>query len=180
MNLRGIKIVSFFGVFAFTFLFHFLYEWFPNPVFSIFFPVNESIWEHMKLLYSGFLFWSFIERFLIKKNDIIVSNYTLNLFIVMVTSIIVYLILYLPLYAIFGESMFIAISLLIIVILLEEILSYYLLESNKKNNILNRICIVLILLGYVVFASLTYNPLRNYIFYDTQHNKYGIDIYSKD
>ena len=76
--------------------------------------------------------------------------------------------------------MFIAILLLIIVIGLEEIFSYYLLDSVRKDSLLNRVSIVLILLGYVVFASLTYNPPKNYIFYDSQHGKYGIDMYTKD
>ena len=31
-------------------LFHFLYQWFPNPVFALVSPVRESIWEHVKVL----------------------------------------------------------------------------------------------------------------------------------
>ena len=73
--------------------------------------------------------------------------------------------------------MFISITLLIITILFGEVFSYYLLSEERINRPLNKASIVLILLGYVVFGSLTYNPLRNYIFYDTHHNKYGINIY---
>lgn len=36
-------------------LLHFLYEWFPNPVFALISPVRESIWEHVKLLYFPLL-----------------------------------------------------------------------------------------------------------------------------
>ena len=124
MNLKKIKIISFFGVFALTFLFHFLYEWFPNPVFACLFPVNESIWEHMKLLYSGFFFFSFIEYILIRKNNVKINNYILNTFLVMITTIIVYLIIYLPLYDLIGESMIISIGLLIIIIALAQFFSY--------------------------------------------------------
>ncbi len=179
MNLKKIKIIGFFGVLGLTFLFHFLYEWLPNSIFAIFFPVNESIWEHMKLLYSGFFFWGIIEYILIRKYDIKINNYILNTFLIMVTSIIVYLIGYLPLYNLLGENMIISIAWLIIVIILCEIFSYYLLKIEKQDSPLNKASIVLILLGYVVFASLTFNPIRNYIFYDTHHNKYGIDIYEK-
>ena len=179
MNLKRIKIIGFFGVFALTFLFHFLYEWLPNPVFAVFFPVNESIWEHMKLLYSGFFFWSIIEYFLIRKYNIKINNYILNTFLIMVTSIIVYLIGYLPLYSLLGENMIVSIGWLIIVIILYEIFSFYLLKKEKQDSPLNKASIVLILLGYVVFASLTFNPIKNYIFYDTHHNKYGIDIYEE-
>ncbi|MCI9464920.1 MAG: hypothetical protein HFI48_13735 [Lachnospiraceae bacterium] len=50
-------------------LFHFLYEWTGNSVIvGLFSPVNESIWEHMKLVFFPMLLYSFlmIPRF---KND---------------------------------------------------------------------------------------------------------------
>lgn len=34
---------------------HFLYELLPNPVTALFSPVNESIWEHLKLIYWPYL-----------------------------------------------------------------------------------------------------------------------------
>ncbi len=38
---------------------HFLYDWSgQNPVIGLFTPVNESIWEHMKLLFFPMLFYS--------------------------------------------------------------------------------------------------------------------------
>ena len=42
---------------------HFLYEWLPNPVTALLSPINESLWEHIKILYwpylaaSAFLAW---------------------------------------------------------------------------------------------------------------------------
>ena len=30
---------------------HFLYDLWPNPLTAVFAPVNESVWEHLKLLY---------------------------------------------------------------------------------------------------------------------------------
>lgn len=180
MNLKKIKIISFFGVFLLTFLFHYLYEWFPNPFFAVLFPVNESIWEHMKLLYSGFFFWNIIEYLLIRKYSIKINNYILNTFIVMISSIIVYLIVYLPLYDVIGESMILAIGLLAIIIALSELFGFYLLKMERQDSPLNKASIVLIILGYIVLASLTFNPIKNYIFYDTHNHKYGIDIYEKD
>lgn len=41
---------------------HFLYDWSgKNPVIALFTPVNESVWEHMKLLFFPFLLLSLIE-----------------------------------------------------------------------------------------------------------------------
>lgn len=44
---------------------HFVYEWSgKNPIAAIFFPVDESVWEHVKLLFFPTLFYCL---FLIKK-----------------------------------------------------------------------------------------------------------------
>ncbi len=44
---------------------HFVYEWSgKNPIAAIFFPVDESVWEHVKLLFFPTLFYCF---FLINK-----------------------------------------------------------------------------------------------------------------
>lgn len=176
MNLKKIKIIGTLTIFVLAFIYHFLYEWFPNPIFSILFPVNESIWEHMKLLYTGILSWGLIEIILLKKNKINYNNYPYQLFLTSFTSIIVYLILYLPIYNLIGEKLIISISLLFIVILLEQILSYYLLKQKKETDILDKISIILIILFYMILLNLTYDPPRNYIFYDPVENKYGINI----
>ena len=34
---------------------HFLYQWWPNAVTALFSPVNESLWEHVKLVFWPFL-----------------------------------------------------------------------------------------------------------------------------
>lgn len=48
---------------------HFLYVWTgDNPVVGLFTPVNESVWEHMKLLFFPMLIYSFIMAAGIKGN----------------------------------------------------------------------------------------------------------------
>ena len=48
---------------------HFLYDWSgKNPVIALFTPVNESVWEHMKLLFFPFLLLSLIE-YIIRRSD---------------------------------------------------------------------------------------------------------------
>ena len=40
---------------------HFFYEWSNNnPIIGLFSPVNESVWEHMKLVFFPMLFYSII------------------------------------------------------------------------------------------------------------------------
>lgn len=172
------KIIGIFIVFLLCFPLHFIYEWLPNSFFSIFLPVNESIWEHMKLIFTSYFLYEVIEYIILKKKNISVNNFFLQTFIVPIIGIIVYLIIFMPLYYIFGENMFISISLLFIVIVLEEIISYFLLQYKEIDN--QRIIgIIGILLTYIIFGILTYQPLKNDLFYDTVEGKYGIDIYKK-
>lgn len=58
-------------------LLHFLYEWSgKNPIVGMFSAVNESIWEHLKLLFFPAVIWSFTAWLAGKKrykNDIAAS-----------------------------------------------------------------------------------------------------------
>ena len=41
-------------------LLHFLYDWLPVPLVGLFAPVNESVWEHLKLLFWNVLAAGFV------------------------------------------------------------------------------------------------------------------------
>lgn len=176
MNLKKIKILDCFLIFALCFLFHFMYELLPNSVFAIFFPVNESIWEHMKIIYSSIIFYTIVDYLLLKKNKIPINNLFTSAFFSSFISIIVYLIIYLPIYHFIGENMFFSIGLLFLIIIFSQYISYLIIKKDN-NNILNIISIILIIIGYIIFGYLTYHPIENYIFYDIKDEKYGINIY---
>ena len=72
--------------------------------------------------------------------------------------------------------MIISISLLLLVYIITQIVSYNILKE-KKLKILNIITIPVILLSYLGFIYLTYNPPHTYIFYDITKDKYSIDDY---
>ena len=74
-----------------------------------------------------------------------------------------------------GENMFISISLLFIVIMITQVISYYILRMKDFN--LDIVSIILIVISYIVLAYLTYNPIKNYVFFDTEDEKYGINDY---
>ncbi len=62
--MKNIKIYIIFGILFVSVtgtLFHFLYEWSGNNVIvGLFSPINESIWEHTKLLFFPMLIYSLI------------------------------------------------------------------------------------------------------------------------
>lgn len=49
-------------------LFHFIYEWSNENFFiGLISPINESTWEHMKMLFFPMLFYFILENFKLKK-----------------------------------------------------------------------------------------------------------------
>lgn len=176
MNLKKVKLLDCFLIFGLCFLFHFAYDILPNPVFAILFPVNESIWEHMKIIYSSIIFSCLIDYIILSKKGIKINNLFTSAFFSSILSIIIYLLVFLPIYHFIGENMFISILLLFIVIVFSQYISY-LIMSKDDNKYLNIISIVLIIIGYVIFGYLTYKPIENYLFFDKMNQKYGINIY---
>ena len=180
MNLKYIKIFNVFGVFLLSFLAHFMYSLFPCILISFFFPVNESIWEHMKILFTSTLLYGIIDYFLLKFYSIKFQNFAFQLFITCFFSVIIYLVLYLPVYYFFGENLFFSIFLMFLVYTGSSIISYKLLTS-PENIYLNYIATPLIIMCYIMFIIFTYKPPHNFLFYDTLNNHYGIkNIYYRN
>ena len=176
MNIKKLKIVMLFICFLLAFPFHFAYEKFPNFLFSIFFSVNESIWEHMKLLYTSIMFSGIIEYIIIKKKNIKVNNFLLSLFISSLLSIPIYLIMFLPIYNRIGENFIIAISIMFITMLIAQIISYYILKADniRYSNITS---FLFIIISYIIFGYLTYKPIETKLFFDPIEEKYGINYF---
>lgn len=176
MNLTKSRIISTITIFILCFFIHFGYDILPNPVSAIFFPVNESIWEHMKMLYTAIIFNGLIDYFIMKKFKINFNNFFLNLFVTATISIPIYLVMYLPFYYKIGPKMILNISTLFITILITQIISFYIL---KRNNIkkLNTVSFILIMFNYIVFGYLTYYPIQTDLFFDSLEEKYGLNTY---
>jgi len=171
--MKKTKIIGVFIIFLLAFISHFLYKWVPNIVFSILFPVNESIWEHMKLIVTPVLIFSIFEYFYYRKKNIKMNNFLLSYGISSFVGIVVYLLMYIPLDNIFGYKPYIAISLLFIIYILIQFISYYIINSKniKYSNIIG---LFIILFMYIIFGYFTYFPLYISLFYDIQSKGYGI------
>lgn len=176
MNLKKMIIINVILTFLLCFLSHFMYEWWNNPIFSILFPVNESIWEHMKMLYTTILLYGIIEFIIMKIFNINNNNFLVTLLIKSVIIIPIYLVMFIPLYNLLGENMFVSISLMLISIIIVNIIGYKLLQTEtlKYQNIIS---IILIILIYILMGILTYKPPRLEIFFDTTKEVYGINDY---
>ena len=173
MSKKKLKIIGAILAFGLAFPLHFLYEKFPNFITSIFAPVNESIWEHMKILFGGIILSGVIQKIIIKVKHEKMNNICFSNFIGAISSIPIFLIIYLPLYDIIGESMILSISVMLIAIIIAEVISYLIMK--KENLRLENLTIILVIIVYVIFTILTYYPLKIDLFKDQKKDIYGIN-----
>lgn len=172
MTLKKIKIINVVIFFLLSFLWHFMYDWLPCFLTSIFLPVNESIWEHMKIIFGVIIFGSLISLILMNKFKIKHNNFYVEIIIKAIIGVIFYLLLFIPLYKLIGENMFISISLMFIIYVFVEFLGYKILNLDELN--INIMPVILIVLCYILFGLLTYFPRHNYLFFDEVKLVYGI------
>lgn len=177
MSLKTTRIIGVMGIFILCFLFHSLYELLPNSITAIFFPVNESIWEHQKLLFTSVVVWGIIDYIILQKFKVKYNNFFTSLFVSALTIIPIFLILYLPFYYKIGPKMILNIGIMLIAIIISQIISYFILKSKDFDK-LNIISFVLIIISYIILAYLTYKPIKTELFFDTKDEKYGINNYN--
>ena len=160
-------------IFILCSIFHFVYNFIPNFITSLFFPVNESIWEHLKMIFSSIVLFSFIYNAIYHEENLFLRAYVRSM-----ATIIILLILYLPLRFMFGEIMIVTLIVLYISIFISEIIVSK-ISTKKHYKSLNLISAILLIINLFLFIIFTYYPPKNFLFLDTESNKYGIDILNK-
>ena len=171
--MKKIKILIIIITFLFSFPIHFMYNWFPNFLTSILFPVNESVWEHMKIIYTSILISSIIEYFIYKYKKIETHNFMLSIPISSIIGIIFYIITYYLVKIFIPHNIIMALIIMLLTYILSSMISYYILNFNEIKH-QKLIGILLIIISYLIFAYLTYNPIKTNLFLDTEKNTYGI------
>ena len=174
LNLKKLKIINVVIFFALSFLWHFVYDLIPNFVTAIFFFFYESIWEHMKIIFGVIIFGSLISLILMQKFKIKYNNFYVEIIIKAILGVIFYLAIFIPLYNIFGENMFISITLMLITYIVMEFIGYKILLLDELN--IKILPIILIILSYILFALLTFYPPHYSIFFDETKLIYGIPL----
>ena len=171
-KLKKLKIWGTIIAFILCFPLHFLYEKFPNFITSIIAPVNESIAEHMKILFSAILISGIIQKIIVIIKKLDIKNVCISNFTAGILSIPIFLIMFLPVYNLIGKNLPITIIIMFIAIIIAELISYYIMKRNDLK--LENYAIIFAVMMYIVFAILTYFPPQNKLFIDPLDNTYGI------
>ncbi len=152
---------------------HFLYELSNKSTLgAVFGPVNESLWEHLKLGYWSLAFFMLIEYWYVRK-------YTNSFFIAKTIGILAMnLLIVLGVYAytaISKKHIFILdIGLFILGALLCQYISFRIMKGNV-NSAVNRAGLVGFVLIGIILVYFTFRPLHFSIFKDPSRGTYGIE-----
>ena len=155
-------------------LLHFTYEWSGNNLFvGSFSAVNESIWEHLKLVFYPMLTAMIIEYFFVKKD---VNNYIEAKTIGIFTAIFFIIVSFYTYSGIIGTSIIVIdILIFILSIILGEYVAYRLMKRKDESTVLTTsLSIIILLFLLLCFIIFTYVPPEVNLFRDITTGMYGV------
>lgn len=166
MNKKKIKKFQIFSI-IFTFilgtLLHFTYKLSgENSLIAIFSAINESIWEHLKLLYFPMLITIIIGQIYLGREY---KNFLCSKTFGIILAIIFMITFFYTYSGIFGKSTaIIDISLFFVSVVLGESISYLLTINNYKCN--KKVSIFILFILLISFIFFTFNAPNFGIFID--------------
>ena len=138
--------------------FHFVYEWSGNnPAVAPFFPISESTWEHLKLIYFPVLLLSVPEYFMLMPFQR--SGFWSTRFLSTIAGMILTVILFYTSTGVYGKNVDVLnVIIYFISMIMVYVLSYNTVYSKRKSNVPDIVGLLCFLLLILVFAFFTYFP----------------------
>lgn len=152
-------ITAFFTIGIMGTLGHFLFEWTgENAIVGLFFPVNESTWEHLKLLFFPTLIFSFGEYIICKEE--IPENYLAAVAISVIYGMGLIVVLFYTISGVIGRNVdFINISIYYISLVAMLLKKRKIILNEKYSSPLYRSTFAVILAGITfIFIIFSLNP----------------------
>lgn len=154
-------------------LLHFVYDWSNQiPIIGVISPVNESVWEHLKLGFWSLALFSLIEYWFVKVE---INNFLLakGLGILALQASILF-VFYTYNAFLAGPILVIDISSYVLGCVLCQVVSYVILTRTCNTKMLNLIGLAIILIHIALLIIFTFKPPRLPIFQDSHSLTYGI------
>lgn len=175
-KIRNYQIFSVIFTFLLGTLLHFTYDLSnQNSVVAIFSAVNESTWEHLKLLFFPMLITIIIGYFYIGKD---VCDFICSKTIGIITAIFFTIIFFYTYTGILGKHIaIIDIGSFFVATILGEFIAYALIVNKFKCK--NIIAIIALIILFISFVFFTFNAPKIGLFKDPITNGYGINTGNK-
>ncbi len=151
-------------------LLHFTYEWSnKNVIVGAFSAVNESTWEHLKLIFFPMLITTILGHFYLKNNN----NLLCAKLIGILTSLLFIVIFFYTYTSILGTNFSILdIGSFFVSVILGEYIAYKILIS--KYICKTKLAIIVLIILTILFILFTYVTPNIFLFQDPITNRYGI------
>ncbi len=137
-SLKKVESISFVIASILGVIFHFIYDWSnENPIAGLFFPINESTWEHLKLIFFPIVLLALIEYFIL---DIRYSNFVFIKFLSALLGMAITVVLFYTYTGIWGKNNdFLNILIYFISMAAAYLFSYRWIRSKKMSGVPARI-----------------------------------------
>ena len=152
------NVIAFFIISIIGTLSHFVYEWTGKPyLIGLFFPVNESTWEHLKLLFFPSLIYFAVVYFTLKEKP---KNYISATAISIIAGMLSIVVMFYTYQGVLGKNID---FLNILIYFFGVIVTIYIMQRILKTQSLssgtaNIISLFLLLLTAILFVSFSFNP----------------------
>ena len=157
-KIRNWQIIAVLFTFVLGTLLHFTYEWSGyNPIVGTFSAINESTWEHLKLLFFSMLIFAIFEGINVYKET---NNYIEAKTIGIIFGMLFITVFFFTYTGIIGTNFAVLdIGSFFVGVILSEIIAYKIMQkesfSTKKTRTISLIILILIT---IMFVSFTFNP----------------------
>ena len=171
-SIRKWSLIGFFAILILSGPFHFLYEWSGKSVVAaLFFPVNESVWEHLKLGFYANVVFSLAEFRIIgnKVNNYFLAKALGN----MVLGLTIIVIFYAYVSIIGNHYLILDLMIFVFGVFLCQVVTYRIFMGTSSS-LSNRLGVFILILVGVIFAVFTFYPPHAGIFLDHSSSIYGI------
>lgn len=172
-DIKKFSIISAIFIIILGTILHFTYDWSgQNAVVGAFSAVNESTWEHLKLLYFPILITTVVGYFKYGKN---VQSFLCGKAIQVVVSMAFTVIVFYTYTGVWGKDVaWLNILIFILAAILGEIVNYMIIKRGKSCNKNAAIAVLVVL--FVMFINFTTNPPKIGLFKDPVSGGYGIEV----
>lgn len=171
-KLKKWEFYGFLFVAALGTLGHFLYDISgQNMLVGKFFPVNESIWEHLKLLFFPYVIFSVAEWFCVGKGF---KSFAFSKLIGVLSGMLFTVVFYYAYSGILGKNIdFVNILIFFVAVAISFIVSFRLIKNGNFNVNFKVITIGIFILIALLFVLFTTNPPEINLFKDPVSGQYG-------
>lgn len=151
---------------------HFLYQWTNLKFFATFSAVNESTWEHMKLVFIPSFIFAIIQSFIAKKEYR--CFWLVKLIGILLGTFLIPTLFY-TLSGIFGTlSAIVNVSIFFVSIIIEYLIELILFDKINCKVQINTVCLIILIIFLIAFFIFSFYPPKIPLFLDPVTNDYGI------